>query len=232
MNERKMECLWYDMRSKVLRNPLEEAGDDVFAAPWALKLDILRQLVDWALATDAVVRERIRAARDATKWSKPKEGEVVDVGDTIVIEPIGLDLDRRRYWVLDYSGRLYRSGNPWKNVCPFITITSSNTELNAEVERMEGELAKLDKERAAKPRSHPVTKWENSMRAMVKRLREEVLPRVEQEEIVSSVFRGCSEPVALLGLRSGTFGAFACVCVRISRRRPRLVHALAGWSLP
>jgi len=78
---------------------------------------------------------------------------------------------------------MYRSGNPWKNVCPFTTITSSSKELGQEVERMEGVLSQLDKDREAKPRAHPVTKWENSMRAMVKRLREEILPKVEQEEI-------------------------------------------------
>ncbi|KZT52519.1 hypothetical protein CALCODRAFT_88248 [Calocera cornea HHB12733] len=183
VNERKMECLWYDIRSKILKSPLDGV-EDVFSAPWGLKLDVLRQLVDWALVTDGGVREKIRAVRDATKYqSKPKEGEPVDMGETIVIEPIGLDLERRRYWVLDYSGRLYRSGNPWKNVCPFVTVTSSHVELSAEVERMEGVLTQLDKDRAAKPRAHPVTKWENSMRSMVKRLREEVVPKVEQEEI-------------------------------------------------
>ncbi|EJT99915.1 hypothetical protein DACRYDRAFT_101048 [Dacryopinax primogenitus] len=232
MTERKMECMWYDIRNKVLRNPLDGV-EDVFKAPWGLKLDILRQLVDWALVTDSGVRERIRAVRDATKYqSKPKEPtQEGEPGESIVLDPIGLDLERRRYWVLDHSGRMYRSLNPWKNVCPFTALTSSSTELRAEIGRLENELEEVEaarqleasreqgRSRSEKPR-HPVTKWENSMRTMVTRLKDEILPKVEQEEIRQTKKRKQLEVrqnyIALHELRESR--------TRRQRNKPRYVY--------
>lgn len=150
--------LWSKTEGKNV-NPLSD-GVGFYSLNWSTKLKILRQLVEWQLTYCDSVKAQIdlawgvkhaghqkgkqtepqKATAKAAKESKAKgvptaaEVEVADpvkLKEHLEIRPIGTDCDKKRYWAVDDSPRVWTSGNPWKNPCDMITVSSTRSELTS-----------------------------------------------------------------------------------------------------
>ncbi|KAG9051310.1 hypothetical protein FS837_009577 [Tulasnella sp. UAMH 9824] len=150
--------LWSKTEGKNV-NPLSD-GAGFYSLHWSTKLRILRQLVEWQLSHCDSVKSQIdfawgvkhgahlkgkqteqqKATTKAAKESKAKgvptaaEVEAVEAArlkEQLEIRPIGTDCDKKRYWAVDDSPRVWTSGNPWKNPCDMITVSSTRSELTS-----------------------------------------------------------------------------------------------------
>lgn len=150
--------LWSKTEGKNV-NPLSD-GVGFYSLNSSTKLRILRQLVEWQLTHCDSVKAQIdfawgvkhgghlkgkqpeqqKATTKAPKEPKAKgvptaaEVEVVEatrLKEQLEIRPIGTDCDKKRYWAVDDSPRVWMSGNPWKNPCDMITVSSTRSELTS-----------------------------------------------------------------------------------------------------
>ncbi|KAG8910753.1 hypothetical protein FRC01_006148 [Tulasnella sp. 417] len=150
--------LWSKTEGKNI-NPLSD-GVGFYSLNWSTKLRILRQLVEWQLTHSDSVKAQIDFAwgvkhgahlkakqteqqKATTKTAKePKvkgvptaaeieAAEAARIKEQLEIRPIGTDCDKKRYWAVDDSPRVWTSGNPWKNPCDMITVSSTRSELTS-----------------------------------------------------------------------------------------------------
>ncbi|KAL1413154.1 hypothetical protein Q8F55_000903 [Vanrija albida] len=178
-----------DPKERVLRNPLkqiEARGGGLFELDWHERARLLRQLVDWQLTHSDAIRAIIKEHEPTSKRS----GEL---DAAIKTEPIGLDRGKSRIWSLDSSVRLYKSGNPFKRPCPFVAITTTRAELQAqqEVYAAHGE-SKPEKPAGTGPKGklrppellafRRQVKGVEDEAKLAKWLAEDLVPRAEKEE--------------------------------------------------
>ncbi|OSD03250.1 hypothetical protein PYCCODRAFT_1434665 [Trametes coccinea BRFM310] len=125
-------------------DPFQNMPGGFFAADWDLKLKILRQLVELQLCYSQEIKAIIDRAWGVIH-NKHKKIEASALppppGDPqsqerLQLVPLGQDKDRKRYWVVDDSPRVYLSTNPWKITATFQTISSTRDEYIAVVEKV------------------------------------------------------------------------------------------------
>ncbi|KDN41457.1 hypothetical protein RSAG8_07407, partial [Rhizoctonia solani AG-8 WAC10335] len=146
-NERS--CWWDDALCRNVDPFLGHEGD-VFTLPWETKLQILRQLVDYQLQHSALIRDIIDTVwgarpakhRKGAKKEAPPPAAAGYSKNQLLIEPMGQDRTRRRFWTLDDSTRVYVSGNPWKSHCVFYSTSSTREEYMNTVEYLKNTLPK------------------------------------------------------------------------------------------
>ncbi|KAH7334402.1 hypothetical protein B0J17DRAFT_673207 [Rhizoctonia solani] len=146
-NERS--CWWDDALHRNL-DPFLGHDGDVFTLPWETKLQILRQLVDYQLQHSAPVRDIIDTVwgarpakhRKGAKKEAPPPAAAGYTKKQLLIEPLGQDRTRRRFWVLDDSTRVYVSGNPWKSHCVFYSTSSTREEYMNTIDYLKNTLPK------------------------------------------------------------------------------------------
>ncbi|GBE77729.1 hypothetical protein SCP_0106110 [Sparassis crispa] len=136
--------VFWDEELKTNVDPFHGMAQGFFAAHWDLKLKVLRQLVELQLSHSPAVKNIIDRAWGVVH-NKHKKTETPAVppppGDPLSQEalqliPLGQDTDRKRYWVIDDSPRLYLSTNPWKITATFQTIASTREEYMAIVDKV------------------------------------------------------------------------------------------------
>ncbi|KAI0778361.1 hypothetical protein BD413DRAFT_508647 [Trametes elegans] len=136
--------VFWDDTLKANVDPFADMPDGFFAADWDLKLKILRQLVELQLCHSPQIKAVIDRAWGIVH-NKHKKIEASALppppGDPqsqekLQLVPLGQDKDRKRYWVIDDSPRVYMSTNPWKITATFQTIASTRDEYIAIVEKV------------------------------------------------------------------------------------------------
>ncbi|TBU63773.1 hypothetical protein BD310DRAFT_955344 [Dichomitus squalens] len=168
--------VFWDDALKVNVDPFQNMEGGFFAASWDLKLTILRQLVELQLCHSPEIKAIIDRAWGVIH-NKHKKTEAPSVppppGDPhsqerLQLIPLGQDKERKRYWVVDDSPRVYMSTNPWKITATFQTIASTRDEY----------MAILDKvKESAPPEGKPGqkrSKLENAHLALLKALQDRV----------------------------------------------------------
>ncbi|KAJ8597625.1 hypothetical protein M405DRAFT_803668 [Rhizopogon salebrosus TDB-379] len=125
-------------------NPFADLEGGFFAADWDLKLKVLRQLVELQLTHSIDIKNTVdRAWGVMQNKHKKKDPETAppDANDAksqqnLQLNPIGQDAQRKRYWVVDDSPRIYVSTNPWKITATFQTVSSTREEYLGVVEKL------------------------------------------------------------------------------------------------
>ncbi|KZV74826.1 hypothetical protein PENSPDRAFT_152821 [Peniophora sp. CONT] len=117
----------------------------VFSAPWHIKLKILRTLVELQLTHSPIIKASIDTAWGVVH-NKHKKKDVPDPPrpdpsdpfsqESLNFSPLGQDAERKRYWVVDDSPRVYLSTNPWKITSAFEALSSTRPEYVALLERL------------------------------------------------------------------------------------------------
>ncbi|TFK94374.1 hypothetical protein K466DRAFT_642164 [Polyporus arcularius HHB13444] len=134
---------WDDaLRANV--DPFQDMPNGFFAADWDLKLKILRQLVELQLCHSHEIKSIIDRAwgvihnkhkKTETPSLPPPPGDPLSQ-ERLQLVPLGQDKERKRYWVVDDSPRVYMSTNPWKITATFQTIASTRDEYMAILEKV------------------------------------------------------------------------------------------------
>ncbi|KAI0673314.1 hypothetical protein C8Q78DRAFT_1016564 [Trametes maxima] len=138
--------VFWDDTLKANVDPFPEMETGFFAADWDMKLKILRQLVELQLCHSQEIKAIIDRAWGVihNKHKKiPLSALPPPPGDPgsqerLQLVPLGQDKDRKRYWVIDDSPRVYMSTNPWKITATFQTIASTRDEYMAILEKVQG----------------------------------------------------------------------------------------------
>ncbi|KZT75020.1 hypothetical protein DAEQUDRAFT_720229 [Daedalea quercina L-15889] len=143
--------IFWDEELKANLNPFLEMQDGFFAASWDFKLKILRQLVELQLCHSTQIKAAIDRAwgvihnkhkKTETTASPPPPSDPQSKENLQMI-PLGQDKERKRYWAVDVSPRLYVSTNPWKITATFRTISSTREEYVATIERLRANAPKF-----------------------------------------------------------------------------------------
>ncbi|TDL28009.1 hypothetical protein BD410DRAFT_713344 [Rickenella mellea] len=128
--------LFWNDELKTNVDPLQGIVGGFWGADWDLKLRILRQLVELQLSHHAEIRDTIdRAWGVVHNKHKKKEGTTAPPDpshplsqEKLATVPVGQDAQRKRFWVMDDSPRIYVSTNPWKTTSGFKTIATTKEE--------------------------------------------------------------------------------------------------------
>ncbi|KZT43742.1 hypothetical protein SISSUDRAFT_1039618 [Sistotremastrum suecicum HHB10207 ss-3] len=136
--------VFWDDQLKANVDPITNVEGGFWGVDWNIKLQILRQLVEHVLCNSQQVREILdRAWGIKHMQHKKKEGETAppDADDPmsqehLIMQPIGTDKTKVRYWVVDESPRLYISTNPWKMSSSFTAISSTQEEYMKAIEEL------------------------------------------------------------------------------------------------
>ncbi|KAF9814526.1 hypothetical protein IEO21_05077 [Rhodonia placenta] len=137
--------VFWDENLKVNVDPFSEMQNGFFAASWDFKLKIMRQLVELQLCHSAEIKAIIDRAwgvihnkhKKAETTPAPPPANDPHSQENLQLQPLGQDKDRKRYWAVDDSPRLYISTNPWKITATFQTISSTRDEYMAIVEKVQ-----------------------------------------------------------------------------------------------
>ncbi|CAE6525901.1 unnamed protein product [Rhizoctonia solani] len=176
-------CWWDDALRRNL-DPFAGHDGDIFTLPWEIKLQILRQLVDYQLQHSAFIRDIIDTVwgarpakhRKGAKKEAPPPAAAGYTKKQLLIEPLGQDRTRRRFWALDDSTRVYASGNPWKSHCVFYSTSSTREEYMNTVEYLKNTLPKPSTGKSTKrPR------FEQAQADLIEKLEETHLEAVDNE---------------------------------------------------
>ncbi|EMD41910.1 hypothetical protein CERSUDRAFT_110467 [Gelatoporia subvermispora B] len=136
--------VFWDDGKKMNVDPFQSMEGGFFTAGWDLKLQVLRQLVELQLCHSAEIKAVIDRAWGVIH-NKHKKIEVTQLppppGDPqsqerLQLVPVGQDKERKRYWVIDDSPRVYMSTNPWKITATFQAVSSTRDEYIALVEKL------------------------------------------------------------------------------------------------
>ncbi|KAG9001913.1 hypothetical protein FRB94_004445 [Tulasnella sp. JGI-2019a] len=148
--------VWWDKEQKA--NIIPFSSDmNFFALDWSQKVTILRQLVEWQLSHNAEIRGLLDRAYGVVRGGHRKRADDAPrpalvppdpehTKEKLEIEPIGQDLSKKRYWVIDDSPRIYMSGNPFKHGCKFNAIATSRDEYLAVAEALKAPQPSDDKD--------------------------------------------------------------------------------------
>ncbi|KAG9119711.1 hypothetical protein FRC07_005125, partial [Ceratobasidium sp. 392] len=139
---------WWDDALHQNADPFAYHDGDLFTLPWETKLLVLRQLVDYQLQHSALIRDIIDTVwgarpakhRKGAKKEAPSPAAEGYTKKQLIIEPLGQDRTRRRFWTLDDSTRVYVSGNPWKSHCMFYSTSSTRDEYTNTLEYLKSTL--------------------------------------------------------------------------------------------
>ncbi|KAK4684593.1 hypothetical protein P7C73_g5580, partial [Tremellales sp. Uapishka_1] len=201
------------LQARAAKNPIkqiEEKGGGLFELDWRERSKLLRQLVDWQrgclnvsfpmiLAELAWSVSHAEAIRNIVNTefkvgiSNAKRAPADLAENSILTEPLGNDRDKNRIWAFDASGRIYKSGNPYKRPCPLYSLTSSRADLETLVQKYDEFGAQVvPKLKGSGPKGKATSQETNQRRKLLKgieeekklaeKLREELLPSVEKEE--------------------------------------------------
>ncbi|KAF8756238.1 hypothetical protein RHS01_04818 [Rhizoctonia solani] len=119
-------CWWDDSLHRNL-DPFAGHEGDVFTLPWETKFF-------WGA--------RPAKHRKGAKKEAPPPAAAGYTKKQLLVEPMGQDRSRRRFWTLDDSTRVYVSGNPWKSHCVFYATSSTRDEYMNTVEYLKSTLPK------------------------------------------------------------------------------------------
>ncbi|KAH9944232.1 uncharacterized protein BXZ73DRAFT_87172 [Epithele typhae] len=125
--------VFWDDASRQNSDPFQDMPNGFFAAEWDLKLKVLRQLVELQLCHSHEIKAVIDRAWDRSPPVPPPPGDPHSQV-RLQLVPLGQDRERKRYWVVDDSPRVYLSTNPWKISATFQTVSSSRDEFMAFLE--------------------------------------------------------------------------------------------------
>ncbi|CAL1695005.1 unnamed protein product [Somion occarium] len=134
---------WND-ELKMNEDPFHSLPNGFWSADWDLKLRILRQLVELQLCHSAEVKALIDRAwgvihnkhkKHETTSAPPPPNDPHSM-ENLQLIPLGQDKERKRYWVIDDSPRVYISTNPWKMTATFQTISSTRDEYLAIIDKV------------------------------------------------------------------------------------------------
>lgn len=120
--------VFWDEELQCNLNPLEGEADGIFAASWDMKvrcvgyipsatrltrfshqLSVMRQLVEWQLSHNPLIREKLDQAWGVRHNAHKKDSPLVmppppehpESKQNLQLNPIGMDILKRRYWVVD-----------------------------------------------------------------------------------------------------------------------------------
>ncbi|OCH94673.1 hypothetical protein OBBRIDRAFT_788928 [Obba rivulosa] len=136
--------VFWDDDKKMNVDPFLGMENGFFAADWDLKLKILRQFVELQLCHSAEIKAIIDRAWGVIH-NKHKKIEVAQLPpppgdpqsqDRLQLIPLGQDKDRKRYWVIDDSPRVYLSTNPWKITATFQAVSSTRDDYISLAEKL------------------------------------------------------------------------------------------------
>ncbi|KAF9502393.1 hypothetical protein BDN71DRAFT_1437984 [Pleurotus eryngii] len=135
--------VFWDEALKINVDPFHILPGGFFAGDWDFKLKILRQLVELQLCHSPEIKATIDHAWGVVHNKHKKKDSAAANGDPdfktqdgIQLIPIGQDMHRKRFWVIDDSPRLYVSTNPWKMSATFQAVSSSKEEYLAILESL------------------------------------------------------------------------------------------------
>ncbi|EJD51911.1 hypothetical protein AURDEDRAFT_55949 [Auricularia subglabra TFB-10046 SS5] len=175
--------VFWDDELEANMNPLEEVG--FFSAPWDTKLRVLRQLVEWQLSHCAIIRQKIDVAwnvqhnlhkrKPGDPTPKPPPPDDPESKEQLTLVPIGQDLSRKRYWIVDDSPRIYVSSNPWKVTATYETAATTVAEYRKVIDDLKAAYPE-------QPAGHKKKKFEQMHLDLIKFL-ENRAEIVEQEMI-------------------------------------------------
>ncbi|EIW67671.1 hypothetical protein TREMEDRAFT_14561, partial [Tremella mesenterica DSM 1558] len=182
------------LETRTYKNPLkqvEKRGGGLFELNWRERAKLLRQMVDWQLVHADNIRTIINRKYRIGETGRKKAEPHIEEAD-ILIEPLGLDRNKNRIWSLDSSGRLYKSGNPFKRPCPLYTITSTRTELQVQLNKYTSYgNQSIDRPQGSGPKAKLTQAEAAAHRKLVKGVEEErklaekidmLLPAIEKED--------------------------------------------------
>ncbi|KAG8928346.1 hypothetical protein FRC03_009559 [Tulasnella sp. 419] len=183
-NSSRERSIWWNKSLDRNVNPFT-SDMDFFTLPWLTKLSVLRQLVEWQLSHTTEIRNLLDRAYGVPRGGHRKRPEDIPkpalpppddnfTKEKLQMIPIGLDAQRKRYWVVDDSPRLYRSGNPWKTTCPFEALSTTRDEYLAAVEKLK------DIPQAPK-KNGKLGKFAIAQQELTKKLEGEQLGRIDSE---------------------------------------------------
>ncbi|KAI0785032.1 hypothetical protein C8Q75DRAFT_794775 [Abortiporus biennis] len=123
---------------------LDPAAGGFWGSSWDLKLKVLRQLVELQLCHSPEIKSIIDRAwgvvhnkhKKAEQTPAPPPSEDPHSMESLQLTPLGQDIQRKRYWVIDSSPRMYLSTNPWKITATFQTVSTTREEYVAVLERL------------------------------------------------------------------------------------------------
>ncbi|KAF9248329.1 hypothetical protein DTO013E5_5167 [Penicillium roqueforti] len=117
------------------KNPLHGGGSFATMSP-VERLRLLRTLILWSLSSSEAVQAKIK---ESYKQARHDD----DLNQPLSVQPWGRDSLKRRYWLIeghdDTNFRLYRESNPALKNNTWWSIAGSIPELEAVVEKLEGE---------------------------------------------------------------------------------------------
>ncbi|KAG8681153.1 hypothetical protein FRC09_017722, partial [Ceratobasidium sp. 395] len=128
---------WWDDALHQNLDPFAQHDGDLFTLPWETKLQhsaLVRDIID------TVWGARPAKHRKGAKKEAPSPAAEGYTKRQLVIEPLGQDRTRRRFWTLDDSTRVYVSGNPWKSHCVFYSTSSTRDEYTNTLEYLKSTL--------------------------------------------------------------------------------------------
>ncbi|KAI0082084.1 hypothetical protein K474DRAFT_1741576 [Panus rudis PR-1116 ss-1] len=172
--------LFWDDELKMNVDPLQGLDGGFWNADWDLKLRILRQLVELQLCHSAEIKAIIDRAwgvihnkhkKHETTPAPPPPSDPQSM-ESLQLVPLGQDSQRKRYWVIDDSPRVYLSTNPWKITATFHTVSSTREEYMAIIEEL--------KKTAPSGSNQRLSKVEQSHLALIKAL-EDRIPAIDAE---------------------------------------------------
>ncbi|OJA19543.1 hypothetical protein AZE42_01461 [Rhizopogon vesiculosus] len=186
--------VFWDEELGVNVNPFADLEGGFFAADWDLKLKVLRQLVELQLTHSTDIKNTIdRAWGVMQNKHKKKDPETAppDANDArsqqnLQLNPIGQDAQRKRYWVVDDSPRIYVSTNPWKITATFQTVSSTREEYLTVIEKLKSSSPQGGKGKLEQVHTALVKALENRIEmvdaelARVQRIRK----KIEQRQIL------------------------------------------------
>ncbi|KAF7528820.1 hypothetical protein PCG10_009533 [Penicillium crustosum] len=117
------------------KNPLHGGGSFATMSP-VERLRLLKALILWSLSSSEAVQAKIK---ESYKQARHDD----DLNQPLSVQPWGRDSLKRRYWLIeghdDTNFRLYRESNPALKHNTWWSIAGSIPELEAVVEKLEGE---------------------------------------------------------------------------------------------
>ncbi|KAF7981102.1 hypothetical protein HWV62_34811 [Athelia sp. TMB] len=162
---------------KTNEDPFDGIQGTIFEQDWDFKLKVLRQLVELQLEHNADIKNTIDLAW-GVQHNKHKKKEAQDLPPDptdpkskprLQLVPIGQDMQRKRYWVVDDSPRIYVSTNPWKMAATFESVASTREDYIATIEGIKAAGPSTDGKSSGKH-----TKVEQNHLALVKALEDRI----------------------------------------------------------